>query len=561
MLLQRLKEYGERMNAPPLYEMLPLRYIIRLNEIGEFQGMVDLATKEEKRGALHLLPDCVRSSGIHPKIGADTAEYVLGIVKEPGKEDRAKACHDAFVAENHRAAVSLNSTEFQAIDRFLQAYDHDLIQLNIDLEAGDNVTFDIHGKYITDLPSVQQYWGTVGFSVEDTKGALQCLICGENKPAVPIAPVPIKGIPDGQSTGMALISANSAAFESYGLENSRIAPVCKECSVFYGQALNALLKSEKNRVVLRPLVYLFWTRSHIDFDLCAMFSNPSEEDVKALMNAPYRGAAMATEIESQEFYSVVLSASGARIVVRDWVETSIESARYYLQRYFRLQQIVDWNGKMHWFSLKKLLRATVNSKSKVETASGAVGQSLLHVALKGGKLPDSILYQVVRRLRAEPLQIEHVALIKMVLLSGENERNLDTMAELDTDRNDPAYVCGRLLAILESLQCSALGKVNATIVDRFYGTASSAPASVFSRLMRGAQTHLSTIRKDTPGLAVNLEKRLQAILGKLTDFPAILTLQEQGMFALGYYHQREFGTNNKPDRSSLVGEPSESTNK
>lgn len=110
------------------------------------------------------------------------------------------------------------------------------------------------------------------------------------------------------------------------------------------------------------------------------------------------------------------------------------------------------------------------------------------------------------------------------------------MIQLDADNPSPAYRCGRLLAVLEEIQRQAIGK--ATIVDRFFGTASSAPTSVFGRLIRGSQPHLAKLERDRRGAYLALQGRLEDILGGLSGFPRILTLDDQAIFALGYYHQR-----------------------
>jgi CRISPR-associated protein Csd1 len=166
---------------------------------------------------------------------------------------------------------------------------------------------------------------------------------------------------------------------------------------------------------------------------------------------------------------------------------------------------------------------------------------LLHVALKGGPLPPALLAQAVRRCRAEQsVTRPRAALIKMALLSQQTDSPLEEslMARLDPANRDPAYLCGRLLAVLERIQQAALGKTNTTVVGRFYGTASSAPASVFGRLMRGGQTHLEKLRKEKPGTYKALKYRLEEIIHPdLMLFPKLLTLEQQGLFSLGYYHQ------------------------
>jgi CRISPR-associated protein Csd1 len=125
----------------------------------------------------------------------------------------------------------------------------------------------------------------------------------------------------------------------------------------------------------------------------------------------------------------------------------------------------------------------------------------------------------------------------MVLLSQDPTRE-DDMSDLDPNQTNPAYLCGRLLAVLESLQRAALPGLNTTLTDRFFGTASSAPASVFARLVRGAQAHLGKLRKTRRGTYEALQRRLEEVLVSLPAFPKTLTLENQGIFALGYYHQR-----------------------
>lgn len=163
---------------------------------------------------------------------------------------------------------------------------------------------------------------------------------------------------------------------------------------------------------------------------------------------------------------------------------------------------------------------------------------------------------MVRRLRADQqLTRDRLALAKLVLLSQPQDRLLnkswteDALTALDRTESAPAYVCGRLLAVLEDVQRQAIGNANATIVDRYYGSASSTPVAVFGRLVRGAMPHLARLRRDRPGAYVNLQPQLEEILGNLPiaklpggrtapAFPRSLTLEQQGLFALGYYHQR-----------------------
>jgi len=169
-----------------------------------------------------------------------------------------------------------------------------------------------------------------------------------------------------------------------------------------------------------------------------------------------------------------------------------------------------------------------------------IPQSLLRCALGGGSLPHGLLFQAVKRNRAEQgITRPRAALIKAVLASQiQNPKEVEAMEQMDSSNRHPAYLCGRLLAELDEAQRQAIPGVKATIVDRYFGAASSAPASVFGTLLHGVQPHLSKLRKEKEGAFYAIESRIMDIVKDLPDFPKFLTLKEQALFSLGYYHQK-----------------------
>lgn len=112
--------------------------------------------------------------------------------------------------------------------------------------------------------------------------------------------------------------------------------------------------------------------------------------------------------------------------------------------------------------------------------------------------------------------------------------------ELDVKNKSTAYVCGRIFSVLESIQRAALGKnVNSGIRERFFSSASTSPSLAFGRLMKMSQNHLSKIKNNKPGLAIFLDKELQELFSNIEAFPVIFSLEEQGQFSIGYYHQKQ----------------------
>ncbi len=244
-------------------------------------------------------------------------------------------------------------------------------------------------------------------------------------------------------------------------------------------------------------------------------------------------------------------------MVRDWLETTVAQAKKNLARWFLLQAIVGEWGEPHlapfpirgyrgendkrWVEgLAECTVPKIKRRRDVKKVSTIVPSILLHVALKGGALPNWLLAEAVKRNGAEQdVTRPRAALIKMVLLSRSAKIFLeDTMTQLDQNNRDAAYLCGRLMGVLEAVQRAALGDVGANVTARFFGTASSVPASVFGTLLRGAQHHLGKLRKEKRGTYEALERRMEEVMTDLPGFPKTLTLEQQGLFSLGYYHQR-----------------------
>jgi CRISPR-associated protein Csd1 len=201
-----------------------------------------------------------------------------------------------------------------------------------------------------DLTSVRQFWALAtteaGDDVdESTEAQMQCLICGELRRPLKRLPFKIKRIPGGQTSGMALISANVPAFGSYGLEASLIAPTCHECGERFSNAANELIADERTHLTVGPLVYLFWTKEERSFSVASLLSRPEPDEVRALIRAAFSGQEAATEIDVTPFYATAFSASGARVVVRDWLDTTVTEVQRHLARYFALQQLVERDGQ------------------------------------------------------------------------------------------------------------------------------------------------------------------------------------------------------------------------
>lgn len=571
MLLQQLVAYAERLEreeaggrpkVPFMYQEQPVRWLVYLDAQGNFQRLErtsDGSGKKSDRGKRLLTPHVIRTVAPRAKLLADNGEYVLGLSKEGADASKVRQRHELFKQEVLACAKATEIPEVWAVHRFLEALDPSKLGLEADFSADDNLTFVVDGVRPIDLPEVQRYWADQFGVAEGADGAkglkAECLISGVVGPVMEREPVKVKGIPGGQTSGMNFISANAAAFESYGLSASQIAPVRLDLAEKYANALNHLLKNESTHLRVGPVVYAFWTRTSPIPPVAELLKNPRGESVlerlkrgaeskpkiaadtqqvRSAIRGVFSGREF-TALPEDEFYAVSLSASGSRVVVRDHITATVKEVRRNLERYFESQELYD----LEPFGLYALAGSLYRDANKEMVAS--VPTALAAFALKQTPLPWAFLAQLAARNRAEQrVTAPRAVLTRMVLISG-GKIGMNELKRLEPDRPDsPGYHLGRLMALLEDLQYAALGKVNTTATDRFYGSLSSTPVMPYRALMNGAQAHLSKLRKDPSkkGLHGLFERRIAEISLHLTSIPTTLDLENQALFSLGYYHQK-----------------------
>ena len=287
------------------------------------------------------------------------------------------------------------------------------------------MTFRVDTVLPIELEEVRRYWAeaTIGRPADtgESAGVSECLVCGERQRLLANIPFKIKRIPNGQTSGMALVSTN-ARFESYGLGAVSCAPMCARCGERFSKAANALLEEASTHLSVGNLAYIFWAREST-WSPASILANPEPDEIRTLLAAAFGGDKAALRIEDDKFeeafYATAFSASGARVVVRDWLETSVPRAKANLARYFRLQHLVGewgeidagflplqgyWAGdpKPYWRDgLAESVAPPRQGRRDVNKLSPVVPQALVRIALHGGQLPEGLLFQAVQRNRAE----------------------------------------------------------------------------------------------------------------------------------------------------------------
>lgn len=546
MLLKKLREYADEI--PPLYERTPVAWVVTIDSNGrplapKPGSRINSETTRGKRVMDMTAPVVQRSSGVRPLLLADKSGYTFGLATDADRQNRADKEHAAYRGLLDRCATTTGEPAVTAVQRFYERGGVSLLDLgedwNVELKVAFEVVFpDGTRQNPINLPSVQRFWLSV--NEPDPEGVGHCLVCGEKKPVLDRLPTKAKGIPGGHPSGTALISANRNAFESYGLRASRTSPTCLDCGMAVMSAINHLLGGEDTHLSVNSSAFIFWTRHPVEgFDFASLMSRPDPATVREFLGSVRSGRRVLLE-DGTDFYAAVLSANRGRAVVRDWIDTTVGRVRQNVADWFAMQRITNPRDEDPTGLTPRplgLYALAVSTVRRADDIPPGTNRALFRASLSGTPLPMEIAFQVVRRNRAAR-KVTHAraSLVKLVLLSNERSRkDKDHMVALNPEHPDTAYHCGRLLAELERVQYAALGKVNSTVVDRYYGAASSKPALVFGQLLGGAEPHLAKL---ADGRRAGLRTSLTEVCARIADFPKTLTLQQQAIFSLGFYHQK-----------------------
>ena len=576
MLIHRLVEYAERpeSNLPPLYyRPKQIHWILAVDERGEGGWLVDRrpAKGTGDQPLIVNAPYAYRSGKKPPPcLLVDTAQYVLGVPKPdlPGGRSSAKAEEEALrrnreYADLIRAWADSAPDEplAQAMRRYVSANGLRSLSLPEDLGHGDNVAVMISGQWLHDLPSAQRMWAEI---VRGRKGGAReiCLVCGEKGDLLATIPESIKSgaIPtSGRGKDAQLISINKAAQGRGGVIQLANTPVCERCGSRAMAALNSLLADPAHRRRDSESVTVWWTREPIEDDLPGMLDEPTPEAVGRLLDSlQHRPDPIAAEVvDANAYYALTLGVNNARVVVRDWLDIPLPRLRANIARWFRVHGVFDgWSSTYQYLPIWRLAASTGRWDPKAKkyapkTAFHGVDTALRRAAMHRTPLPAQLLPHLLQRIRADHrLDAPRIALLQL-LVNPPAEGETTTMPAPETLGENPdgpfqsnpsqAYLCGRAFAVLESIQRTALPDLNATIGDKYFGTAMTAPAAVFTNLHRGAKAHLKRLRRDRRGTSVALERKLTdafAAIERFGPIPTMLTMREQADFVLGYERQR-----------------------
>jgi CRISPR-associated protein Csd1 len=603
MILQRLAEHYDRVAAsgnkdkrlpPNGFSRQKVSFCIVLDANGKlnaFQSMMEQNGKKQVARKM-TVPGFTKSSGSgqNPCFLWDNAAYILGYKAKDQNPTTTNKQFESFRDKHLSLQASISHPSFDAVCLFLKSWNleealkHEAILSEI---ATNNGVFRIAGTQVY----LHELFALPARIVESRSG--QCLITGSQGRLARIHEPAILGLRDGKPFGNKVVAFDDSAYCSYGKDQSYNSPVDIDVAFRYSSTLNYLLEDEDRSITLGDSTVVFWAdhASVLEDCLSALFSDSQpqddtvvEEDKERLRQAKLlltqlrdgTGKEVLDTSDDQltRFFLLGLSPNASRISVRLWVEADATELQRRLGQHLRDIALVGGRSD-EILTLWRICNATKRWDKKKEKffkddkvlpkLAGDVARSVL----TGAAYPQSLLATMLCRIHSDgEVAYARVAAIKACLVRNSRLRGdpLEVPIMLDPNSTDPAYCCGRAFALLEVIQIDSAKKkkddfsehdakneqrkddkagLNRTIKDSYFSSASVTPGLVFPRLFRLSQHHLAKL--DT-GHRIHRDKQLGEVLNKLTVFPRLLSLEDQGKFVLGYFHQTKDIYTSKKDK-------------
>lgn len=555
-----------------------ISYGLNIDENGVLKSVVSLKVpdkkgKKEIPASINLPMHVKKAVNIAANFLSDSPSYFFGLDGK-GNKERSKQCFEASKALHNLLLAYDDSQAAKAIKLYFDKIDIDNIKSYlVSIGCSENVITDIFkqganlvlmplGKLATEYEDICICWDKHYGKNKSNVGT--CLVTGEHLPIANLHPA-IKGVRGGQSMGTTLVSFNAPAFESFDKKQGMNSPVSEYAAFAYAIALNYLLSQENYVTAFGDTTVVCWTED--DNEGCQqiyskLFGNGDDLTQDNLIDV-VRKLAIGKCVEwdsitinpDVKFYILGLSPNAARLSVRFFlVNTFGNFMKNAVQHQDDMEIAVPGFLTNSYFPVWKVLRETVNQKSKNKSAKPQLAGSYLYSILNGYRYPATLYDNIMIRINAERNVNPERSAIRAAIIKAYLVRNYPEYKEVLTvsknyDTDNQAYNLGVLFALLEEVQSMANPGINATIKDKYFSSASSTPAVIFPFLIELAQKHLKKIRSEKPGFCIAKQKEITEVMSKFENsFPARMTMQEKGVFQIGYYHQTQVRFTKKEDK-------------
>ena len=567
MILHELVRYYDRLQDSDIglpsmgFSNEKIGFALVIDKDGQLIQLDDLRDRSGKKPQPRLMrvPSVKRTSGIKPAFAWDKLEYVLGVVPKDKKtiknedepvwevNEKSSAKFEAFRKYHQEISTILKHDGLRALVVFLENWQPNSFSDLADAQSavGANIVVQVLGSntYLHESKNLKDYWSTQ--VADNDSDCIRCLVTGEEAPLAQLH-AGIKGVPGSQTSGAPIVSFNKDSFCSYGKgknDQGGNAPVGQHAAFAYGTVLNYLLsRNSKQKVQVADATVLFWAEKSSSIeDIFGGLLAPSKDDgyskeIDVFLKTVRKGG-MPEDIDgSQRFYILGLSPNAARLSIRFWYVSTVSDVSRKLALHFEQLEIIRKSEKQLLYPGIWWLLIETASQHKTENIPPSLSGPMLMSILKGTAYSASLLSLLLGRMRVDKdPNYYKCALIKAILIRNYKK---EVSVSLDREKKDAAYVLGRLFAVLEKAQEeSAGGKLNASIKDKYFASASTHPSVTFPLLIRLSQNHQKKLKSERAGRAIFFQKEIQSIIASIDTFPSYLNLEDQGLFAIGYYHQ------------------------
>lgn len=598
-MLYRLLEYAKRVGlvAEPGFSPKLARWAIVCDRDGNFEKVVELGAAGEKKNPGMRFPKCPDYTFSEMKAGGeDKAHFFLEsaatvtLLEEDESSEKTRNKHEYFRRMLREAAKKL--PELEPVSEMLgqapalRAIRADMKKLKA--RPTQPVTFRVGQRF----PLSDSYWhewwrehradlrSRMAKAKRTNTGEvmMRCFLTGEMvKPALVLGKIRgLSSTAGGMSVGNTLVGFDKEAFRSYGLEHSHNAAMSETAWKACEDSLNRLLSDPGANHFLAGMHVVHWYNRALackdPFDQLfgeEQLEEFAQDQAAKLLQSVRTGER--SDLGDAEYYILLLSGTGGRVMVRGWQEGRFEELAASVAQWFSDLKITSISGTKEAKppKIESVITSILPERNDRRYDDWIkpvtrLRQTLWEAAVRGRGIPREAVAQIIvqfrsfcvsggmddllarqpkaknwkelkARLYCRMALIRAYHLRKNVNMQRSGDMNVELKPYLNPDHPASAYHCGRLMAVLAQLQRAALGDVGANVIQRYFAAASTTPALVFGRLVRNAEFHKDKL---APGLAYLYERRLAEIMSKLHDrIPPTLTLEEQSLFALGYYQQ------------------------
>lgn len=539
---------------------------------GQFQLVQELGDVREKRnlGAHLLCPHLelgeMKRGGPYTRHFLVDNTRVVALLGVEEDDEKGYANHRYFVDLLAQAAEAVPALGHVAETLGSEAVLERIREELADKRASptENATVEVRGAD-PDLIVQTEAWHPwyqafrEGLQPDRERRRMRCLVSGELVEPV-LTQSKITGLADvgGLSMGDVLPAFKQESFRSYGLEQAENAAMSEEVVASYTAALNWLIREQRQKLAGTRILY--WYQEPLRDEAEDAFDwivEPKERTVGAAVERARKLLSSIRDgtrpdLKENRYYALTVSANSGRVMVRDWMEGSFEELVRSVECWFDDLRLVSRDGT--GFTKPPKLWAVLGALVRdLDELPDPLVARMWRVAARREPVPQQAAARALARVRAailsdDPVRTAGVGLLKAFLRRHPLNGDHDMQPSLNETHPEPAYHCGRLMAVLAYLQYRALGDVGAGVVQRYYAAASSTPGLVLGRLLRLAQFHLNKLEAPE---RQSFEYRISQVMSQFKDgFPPPLSLEQQSLFALGYYHQRAY----RPSKDDTSGE-------